>query len=132
MGGFENLRTVTMPVGAAIAQAIFVVVDAAGEIVAAGNGAQAIGVTLEGVTAQEFTDGKAVVSIAMITAGGKSRVKAAAAAITRGDNVASDAAGNMVTAATGDAVLGIALEASAAATQELITTLLGKNGLLTP
>lgn len=131
MGGFEALRTVTMPIGAAINQYRFVVVNASGQVAEATIGADAVGVSLEGATAQEFADGKTEIPIALITAGGKCRVKAGAAAISVGDDVASGTAGVAITSAAADIALGKALEASQAATQELITVLLGKNGRAT-
>lgn len=130
MGVFEHLKPVSMPIGGAIAQGIFVVVNASGQVAAAGDGADAVGVTLEAVTAAQYDsgNGQVTVPVALIQAGGKVPVRAAAStAIAVGDRVASGANGEVIPAAVGDAVLGVALEAAGSdADQEEITVLLDK------
>lgn len=128
MARFEAVRTVTLPIAAAIAQHVFVTVDGSSNAVAAADGSDAVGVSLEGATAQEVTDGKASIPVALVQAGGKVKVRVAAStAIAVGANVASGANGEAITAATGDAILGVALEAAGSdADQEVITVLLNK------
>lgn len=82
------------------AQFKLVALAADGEVDVAGAGAQAIGVCLNQPAA-----GKA----ATVCLTGKVLVEAGAA-ITAGDELASDAAGAVVTATTGDIVMGYALE----------------------
>lgn len=82
------------------AQFKFVTLEADGQVDIAGDGVRAIGVCLNQPTA-----GKAA-TVAMT---GKVLVEAGAA-VTAGDEIASDAAGNAVTAASTDIIMGYALE----------------------
>lgn len=136
MGFVENVRTITMPIGGAIAQAIFVVVNSSGQVAAAGDGTDAIGVTLEAVTTAQYDsgNGQVTVTVALIQAGGKVPVRVVAStAIAIGDRIASAAAGEAKVSATGDAELGWALEvAGSDADQEEITILLDKSSRQTP
>lgn len=127
----ERANAMTFPVGAALGANLFVILNSSGQVAAAGAGGDAVGVTAEAVSAQEFTDGKVVTSVV----GGefiKVKVQAAAStAILVGEAVASDASGNVVPTGVGDSVLGIALEAAGSdADQELITVLLSKEARL--
>lgn len=130
----ESATGATFPIGGALAANLFVVINASGQVAAATDGAQAIGVTLEGVTAGEYDsgDGQTTISVALLHAGGKVPVEAAATtAISIGDAIASDANGNAIPAATGDAVLGYALQAAGVdADQEVITVLLAPEAKL--
>lgn len=130
----EALRTVTMPIGAAIARGIFVTVNTSGQVVAAANGADAVGVTLEAVTTAQYNGGlgQTTVPIALIQAGGKAIVVAqASVAIAVGDRISCDTGGFAILAAAGDSQLGVALEAASNdAAQEEITILLDKTSRL--
>lgn len=131
---YEGPEPSTFPVGAAIAQYVFVKVNSSGQVVVTGAGEDAIGVTLEGVSSQEFTDGKRTVPVALIQKGGKCPVKAkASSAIAVGDVISSAANGEAVATLTTNARLGIALEvANVNAAQEIITILFDKAARLTP
>jgi len=127
MAFFENVQSITMPIGGAIEANIFVTVNGSGQVVAAANGANAIGVTLEAVTAGQYDSGAGQTTVPVaVNQGAKVKVKAqASVAIAVGALVASDTAGYAITAATGDAILGVALEAAGNdADQEIITVLL--------
>lgn len=130
MGFQEMIRPVTFPIGGAIGANIFVKLNSSGQVEAAGQGEDAIGVTLEGVTTAQYDsgNGQVTVSVALIQAGGKVPVKAeASTAITVGATVTPGANGGAEPAASGDAQLGYALEAAGSdADQEEITVLLDK------
>ncbi len=133
MTTFEAVNSITLDVadpgdGNSLAQYVFVTVNSSGEIVAAAADADAVGVTLESVTKAEFDEGKRVVSVAQIEAGGKCPVRvAASAAVAIGATVASGANGEAVTSNAGAAGLGVALSAATAdADQEVIQMLFSK------
>jgi len=86
-------------------QFFFVSMSSDGKVDPTGDGAAAIGVLLNDPAA----DGRA----AEVCIGGITRVECGTAGVTAGDAVASDSAGNAVTAATGDVILGTALETGA-------------------
>jgi len=100
----ENMQTRTSISGAAISQFTFVAGPASdGQIDPCGAGARACGVALNAAAAA----GQAVT----VAYDGRVTVKAAGT-ITRGAAVASDASGEAVAAASGDVILGYALEAA--------------------
>lgn len=119
MAIFENLHTITMEVGAAIGGNLCVVQTAARTIGLAGAQADPLGVTLEEVTAADFTNGKREIAVAMIGNGGRCGL-IASAAIASGAAVGCAANGQIRTAVTGDTIIGRAEEAAGAAGQ-LIT-----------
>ncbi len=99
----ERMATRTYTSGAAIAQFTFVAGPASdGQIDPCGDGARACGVALMAATGA----GEAIT----VAYDGRVTVKAAGN-ITRGAAVASDSAGEAVAAASGDIILGYALEA---------------------
>jgi hypothetical protein len=99
----ERMATRTSISGAAIAQFTFVAGPASdGQIDPCGDGARACGVALTSAAGA----GEAVT----VAYDGRVTVKAAGN-ITRGAAVASDASGEAVAAASGDIILGYALEA---------------------
>lgn len=124
----------TFPIGAAIAQYVFVKFNSSGVIVVTGAGEDAIGVTLEGCTAAEFTAGKRAVPVALLQAGGKVQVRVkASSAVAVGDIISSAAAGEAVATLTTNARLGVAMEAASNnAAQEIITIIADKGARLTP
>ena len=126
----------TFTVGGPIAQYVFVKVNMQGTIEVAGAGEDAIGVTLEGITSEEYDSGagRTAVAVRMLQGGGLCGVRAAAnTAIAVGAQVASTATGEATTAAAGNHRLGFALEAAADnASQELLTVLLDKMGAALP
>lgn len=93
----------------------FLVVDANGQVAVAGAGVLAVGVLQNDPAAQ----GEA----ATVMLDGVSKV-VAGAAVTSGAEVASDASGRAVTAATGNRVNGIALETCANAGEVIAVALL--------
>lgn len=117
----------TFQVGAAIAQYVFVTFDGT-VVAAAADGADADGITLEAVTAAEFTNGKRAVAVLPLEGGGVAPVRAAAStAIAAGNLVASAANGEAKVAAAGDAILGKAMDAAGSdADQEIIRVLISK------
>ena len=128
MGFFELGKSLTLPIGGAIAKGIFVTVNSSGQAVAAADGADAVGVTLEEVTTALYDsgNGQVTVPVALVQAGGVVPVKVTAStAIAVGAFVASGAGGTAIVAATGDAIIGVALEpAGSDADQEIIAVLL--------
>lgn len=103
MAVMENIETRSYVAGSDLSahQFGFVSLAADGEVDATGDGAEAAGVLLNNPTA----GGAATVAysgVVMVEAG---------ATVTRGGNVASDAAGKAVNAATSDIILGKAREA---------------------
>jgi len=134
MATYEAVEAVSFPIGGAILKDIFVVINTSGQVVAAANGAAAIGVTLEAVTAAQYDsgDGQVTVPVALIQKGGKCAVQmTATSAIAVGDLVASDTAGTAIEAATADTILGVCLEAAGVdADQEVITILFHSPGVV--
>lgn len=126
MGVFENVRTITLPIGAAIEDRRFVTVDGSGQAVASPVNGDAIGVTLEAVTAALFDsgEGQVTVPVALLNASGKVEVEAGAA-VAAGVDVSMDATGRAVTAPAGSPVLGKSLTAAGGA-GEFITVLAQK------
>lgn len=103
MAFYEGLVNRTYIAGSTIAQFDFVVGPAAdGQIDTAGAGARAIGVALHGATV-----GQAI----PVAVDGRVTV-VAAGTIAVGGNVASNASGKAVAAATGNVIMGVALEAA--------------------
>lgn len=74
-------------------------------------GASCPGVVMENVDASKVTYGKVIANVRVL---GIAPVKVGTGGLTRGAQVATDATGQAVAATTGNAVLGIALEAGAA------------------
>lgn len=106
MAFYEGVQARTYISGAAIAQFDFVVGPAAdGQIDPAGAGARAIGVALQAATVA----GQAI----SVAYDGRVTV-VAAGTIARGANVASNASAKAITAATGNVIMGVALEAAVA------------------
>lgn len=105
MAFYENQTCVSLVAGADLSasQYHFVEVGAAGTIVVAGDGAHADGVV---------NDGPLSGRTAEVAIGGIIKVKCGGV-VTRGGPVASDAAGKAVNAASGDIILGTALETGA-------------------
>lgn len=97
----EALTEITLAAGADLSakQYFIVKVDSSGDAVLAGDGEAAIG-----ILQNKPTSGDA----ATVAVSGVSKCEAGAS-ITAGALVSSDASGNVVTAATGDIVLGKAL-----------------------
>jgi hypothetical protein len=124
--GFENVRTVTLPIGAAIASNRFVTADASGEAVVGPLNSNAIGVSLEGVTTAQYDsgDGQITIPVGLLNASGKMRIESGAA-VSAGDSISSDATGRAVTSPAGSPILGTALEAAGGA-GEMITVLVQK------
>lgn len=98
----ENQMTVSLMAGADLsgAQYHFVSVNAGGNVVAAGDGAHAVG-----VVNNDPISGR----VAEVAIGGIIKAKCGGN-VTRGGPVASDATGKAVNAATGDIILGTALD----------------------
>lgn len=135
MAFVENCYAVTMPIGGAIAANIFVTVNGSGQVVAAAAGADAIGVTAEAVTTLQYDSGNGQVTVpVVINQGAKMKVKALAThAIAIGANIAAGTGGFAQTAASTNAILGVALSvAGVDADQEVITVLLSKAARLVP
>lgn len=115
--GFNNVDSITLELSAACEQYRFVEMATAGKVSRANAAADdAVGVTLEGRTAQDITDGKAAVPVALpnsrckITAGAAIDVSAGVVALT------TDASGRAVAvAAATDSVYGYALQSASAA-----------------
>lgn len=115
--GFDSVRSLTLELSAACEQYRFVEMANAGKIVRANAVSDdAVGITLEGRSAQDITDGKTMVPIALpgcrckITAGAAIDISAGITAIT------TDTTGRAiaVSAAT-DVVYGYALQSASAA-----------------
>ena len=102
MATMENYQTKTYIAGSDLSakQFFFVSIAADGEVDSTGNGAAAAGVLLNTPTAGNPAT-VAYSGRVLVSAGGT---------ITAGDNVASDAAGECVTAASTDIILGVARE----------------------
>lgn len=136
----ENLKTVTLNAQADHTGDIFKFVVRHGTegrgFALAGAGARALGVLQNkpagagikpaaGNTNSGFSDGVGG-TIALVEAGGVSKV-VTGAPITEGQSVAVDANGRAVSAATGNAIVGIAQEAASASGQ-VISVLLTDGG----
>ena len=98
--------TVTLEAGADLSakQWFFVSVNASGQVVATGDGAYAVGVLQNDPAAAGRAAEVAIGGIVQVICGG---------VVTRGGPVASDANGEAVNAASGDIILGEALETGA-------------------
>ena len=94
---------VTLIAGADLSakQFFFVSVAADGQVDPTGDGADAAGVLQNAPAAAGRAAEVAISGVVKVEAGGS---------VTAGDDIASDASGNAVTAATGDQILGVALE----------------------
>lgn len=115
-----SLTTIPVAAGAdhSANQYRFVTINSSGQAVLSGNGASADGVLQDKPSAAGRIGAVGILGVSKVVAG---------AAITRGADVASDANGKAKTAATGNRVLGKALEA-AAADGDWITVLLKVSG----
>jgi hypothetical protein len=102
----ENQSCVTLEAGQDLSakQYFFVTIASDGQIDPTGDGAAAVGVLLN--------DPAAAGRAAEVCIGGLTRVEAGGT-VAAGAAVASDAAGNAVTAATGDIILGTAVTGGA-------------------
>lgn len=105
----ESIKRITLEAGADLSakQFFFVSVSADGQVDPTGDGAHADGVLQN--------DPAAAGRAAEVAIGGVVRVKCGGT-VTRGGPVASDANGNAVNPATGDVILGTALETGASGT----------------
>lgn len=99
----ENQICVTLEAGQDLSakQFFFVSVSADGQVDPTGDGAYAVGVVQNDPAAAGRAAEVAIAGITKVSCGG---------AVTRGGPVASDAAGEAVNAASGDVILGEALE----------------------
>lgn len=99
---------ITLPANADLSanQNAFVVLNTSARVALAGNGADAVGVLVN--------DPDAAGRPATIQIDGIAKVKVGTGGVTMGDNVAADTNGVAILAATGDAILGKALETAAA------------------
>jgi len=115
----ECIKTISRPASGDLSsnQFYFVDINASGQVATAGDGADAVGVLQN----DPDTAGHA----ANVAINGVSRVSAGAG-VSQGDDVASDTNGQAVTAASGDVVLGKALEA-ASGSGSIIPVLLRAN-----
>jgi hypothetical protein len=117
----ENMATRTYVSGSAITQFRFVTLASDGQVDHTGDGVRADGVALmpasgAGTAITVAYDGRVTVE--------------AEGTINRGAAVASDAAGKAVAAASGDVILGTALEA--AADGQIITIEIRRDGSVVP
>lgn len=117
----ESENCITLEAGADLSaiQFYFVAVAADGQVDACGDGAVAVGVLQN--------DPAAAGRAAQVATSGVTRVKCGGT-VTRGGPVASDAAGLAVDAASGDIILGEALETGA--TNTIISVMLQVRGAL--
>ena len=102
----KALQCITLPVAGdySAKQYFFMDVNSSGQAVVAGNGAHAVGVLQN--------DPAAANREAVIAISGQVKVSIGST-LTAGGEVASDAAGECVPAATGDTVLGVCVEGGA-------------------
>lgn len=117
MTTMQKVGSVTLEAGGDLSAAQFTFVELAsdGQVdQVASAGGDAVGVLLNDPAAAGRAAEVAIMGIAKVKAG---------AALTAGDRVQSDASGKAITAASGDIVLGRALDTAAAA-DELIRVLL--------
>ena len=108
MGLSSAKHTITIEASADLSasQFRFMSVDSSGQLAATGDGAAADGVLQDKPAAA----GRA----GLLQIGGRTKVEAGAA-VTNGAQVASDSVGRVVPAASGDVILGRALNAASAA-----------------
>lgn len=120
MSYYEAKRAISLLCAAELAdeQFYFVKVNNAGKIVLCGDGEAAIGVLYDAPDAADQACQVAIGEVVMVAAG---------AAIAAGAQVACDATGRAATATSGEIILGVALEAAAAAT-ELVPVLFNPRG----
>jgi len=116
----QNLTLITMEAGQDLSakQYYFVSLASDGQIDPTGDGANSEGVLQNAPSAAGYSATVAIAGISQVVAG---------AAITRGASVASGSAGKAKTAASGNRVLGIAMDA-AAADGDIIRVLLKVQG----
>ena len=112
---FEIMRSLTLPIGGAIAQYRFVTINSSGQAAAASAvGNDVVGITLEGVTAAEFTAGQVVIPVGVPDGGITEAV--ASEVIAAGNPIGPATDGRARHADTaGDRIIGYALTAAAAA-----------------
>lgn len=103
MSTYDNMQTVSLEAGADLSssQYFFVSVSADGQIDATGDGAHADGVLQNNPDAAGKAAEVAIGGIVKVICG---------STVTRGGPVSSDASGEAVDSATGDVILGTALE----------------------
>lgn len=109
---FQCPQQDSLPIAAPIGQYVMFVLTA-GNVVAGGANADALGITNEAVTQEQLDAGKVGCAVTYFS-GGRMPVKASAA-ISVGAAIGCAANGLARTAVTGDVVLAIATEAAAAA-----------------
>lgn len=117
----ENLgKTISRIAAASFAakQYFFAVIDSDGKAAVAGDGANAVGVIQDDVAAGEAS--------CIMVGDGITKV-AIGAAVNKGDNLASGSDGRAIVAATGDYILGQALETASTA-GNIISMLFQKRG----
>lgn len=122
----ESLTCVTVPANADLSssQYLFVKgVNSNGEarLATTGNGERAIGVLQNDPSSAGDAGTLGVLGISKVVASG---------VITAGDDVASDAAGKATVAATGDYVLGVAMESAAVDGDIIPVLLLGSSNIV--
>ncbi len=102
----EALQSITRPAGGDLStkQYMFMTVDSNGRIDITGDGASADGVLQDKPNATDRMGQMAISGVSMVVCGGT---------VTKGGDVASDAAGKAVDVTTGDYILGVALETGA-------------------
>lgn len=122
MAFYENIQTKTYRAGVALpTQFVFVTLAADGQVDPTGVGGRADGVLMTTATNVDEAVTVAYDGRMMVKAGGT---------IARGGPVAANAAGLAVAAATGNIILGYALEA--AVINQIITVELNRAGTLQP
>lgn len=117
----ERIATRTYTSGSAVSQFHFVTLASDGQVDHTGDGLRADGVALMAAAAAGEAITVAYDGRVMVEAGGN---------INRGAAVASNAAGEAVAAASGDVILGTALEA--AADGQIITVEIRRDGTVVP
>lgn len=120
MASYDNVQTLSLDAGADLSAKQYFFVKAgtsANQAVVCGDGENALGVLINAPISGEPA-AIAFSGVVKVSAGGS---------IALGARVASDAAGEAVTAASGDYVLGVALEA--ADDGDVIRVALDKNGV---
>ena len=126
----ENTQpiTLTAATGADIRARRFVIQGSTG-VAEATDGSDAVGVSFTFYDDSEHTLGNASRAVSVVTNQGCRVEVEAGAAVTAGNDIASDAQGRVINAATGDAILGKALTAATAA-GEVVEVLFTKAGRL--
>ena len=124
----ENTQmiTLTAATGADVRARRFVIQGASGASEAT-DGADAVGVNFTFYDDSEHTLGNASRAISVVTNQGCRVEVEAGAAVTAGNDIASDSEGRVINAATSDAILGKALTAASAA-GEIVEVLFTKAG----